>query len=78
MRVSTLALLAFVAALTCLYCSSVPSKYQVGQVWSYKNAPTADSHVVIVEVHKDRRYGEVVFVAVDGLDITTVDARPRK
>jgi hypothetical protein len=31
--------------------------------------------VVIVEVHKDRRYGEVVFLAVDGLDITTVDER---
>ena len=71
MRVVTLAFLAFVAVLTCLYCSPAASKYQVGQVWSYKNALT-DSHVIIVEVHKDHRYGEVVFVAVDGLDITTV------
>jgi hypothetical protein len=74
MRVVTLVLLAFVAVLTC-YCSSVSSKFQVGQVWSYKNAPAANSHVVVVEVHKDRRYQEVVFVAVDGLDITTADER---
>lgn len=66
---------AFAVIFACVSCTSVRSRYEVGQVWSYRNSPSISSNLVILEVHKDPRYGQVVFVAVDGLDITTADER---
>ncbi len=58
-----------------LACSSADSRYQTGQVWSYKAAASADSHITVVDVRRDSRYGQVVFIAVDGLNIRTADQR---
>ena len=64
---------AFVVMVASMSCTSVPSKYEVGQAWSYRNSRSNRSHVVILDVHKDARYGQVVFVAIDGLEVTTPD-----
>ena len=62
-------------AIVSVSCHKAQSKYQPGQVWSYKNARADDSRVLIVSVHTDSRYGEVVIVNIEGLHITTVDQR---
>ncbi|HEX8801064.1 MAG TPA: hypothetical protein VF772_20745 [Terriglobales bacterium] len=71
---SLLALVAVGIAL-CQACSSAEAIYKKGQVWSYNSAASADSHITVLDVRRDSRYGQVVFIAVDGLNIHTPDQR---